>query len=59
MVLSIKYESINIVPSSAKLHWNKPTALRLAFITKGTYLRPKKELFLLLKKSNLTLKQKK
>ena len=36
----------------AKLHWNKPTALRLAFITEGTYLRPKKELFLLLKKSN-------
>ena len=47
------------MPFSAKLHWNKPTALRLAFITKGTYLRPKKELFLLLKKSNKTLKQKK
>ena len=51
MVLSIKYERANIVPSLAKLPWNKTTALRLAFIPKGTYLRPKKELFLLLKKT--------
>ena len=40
-----------MVPSSAKLHWNKPTAMRLAFITTGIYLRAKKELFLLLKKA--------
>ena len=26
MVLSKKCESTNMVPSSAKLHWNKPTA---------------------------------
>ena len=38
-------------PSSAKLHWNKPTAMRLAFITKVTYSWAKKELFLLLKKA--------
>ena len=44
-------KSTNMIPSSAKLPWNKPTALRLAFITKSTYLRPKKELFLLLKKN--------
>ena len=46
-----KYESSNIAPSSAKLYWNKPTVMSLAFITKGTYLSPKKELFLLLKKA--------
>ena len=40
-----------MVPSSAKLHWNKPTAMRLAFITKGTYLRASKESFLLLQKA--------
>ena len=39
-----------MVPSSAKLHWNKRTAMRLAFITKGIYLLAKKEVFLLLKK---------
>ena len=36
-----KYKNIkvqNMVPSSAKLHLNKPTAMRLPFITKGTYL---------------------
>ena len=37
------------IPSTAKLHWNKPTAMRLAFITKGTYPWAKKELFLILK----------
>ena len=40
-----------MVPSSAKLLWNKPTTMRLAFITKGTYLWAKEELFLLLKKA--------
>ena len=46
-----KYERANIVLSLAKLHWNRPTAMSLAFITKGAYLRPKKKLFLLLKKA--------
>ena len=47
-----------MVPSSAKLHWNKPTAMRLAFITKRTNLWAKKELFLLLK-NQLNTKMKK
>ena len=51
MVLSIKNETTNMVSSSAKLHLNKPTAMRLAFITKGTYVWAKKKVFLLLKKA--------
>ena len=40
-----------MVPSLAKLHWNKPIAMRLGFVAKGTYPLMKKELFLLLKKA--------
>ena len=35
MVLSTKIWKYK---PSVKLHWNEPAAMRLAFITKGTYL---------------------
>ena len=45
-VLIQKYESKNMAPSSAKLHSNKPIAMRLAFIPKDTYLYERKKKFL-------------
>ena len=39
-----------MVPVSAKMLWNKPTAMRLAFIINAHIYKGKKELFLLLKK---------
>ena len=48
-----------MLPSLAKLHWNKPTAMRLAFTTKGITSMSEEKIVFIVKKSNQTLKQKK
>ena len=36
MVQERKLRTTNLVQSSVNLHWNEPTAMRFAVITKGT-----------------------